>query len=274
MVPPTRPPGRARLRFALGLLLVVALLATWYGLAWLRHGPPLRGQTVAIAHRGGPGSGDAPEGTLAAFRSAIDAGADWLEFDVRRTSDGALVVLHDETVDRTTDGTGAIASLTLAQVRALDAGGGATIPTVEEVVELAANAGVPILPEIKDGPAHAGVTGQLVDLLRVEGYLDRAVIQAFEAETLVELRRIAPGVRACWLTGLWQFDLTQPPADAAYVCPMGEMVLLDPDMIRSAHASGRVVFAWWGALESPATDALLEAYGVDGIIVDDLRPLD
>ena len=53
---------------------------------------------------------------------------------------------------------------------------------------------------------------------------------------------------------------------------MGEMVLLHPDMIRSAHAAGRVVFAWWGALESPATDAVLAAYGVDGIIVDDLRP--
>jgi glycerophosphoryl diester phosphodiesterase len=80
--------------------------------------------------------------------------------------------------------------------------------------------------------------------------------------------------RPCWLTGLWQFDLTEPPADAAYVCPMGEMVLLHPDMIRAAHAAGRTVFAWWGALESPATDAILEAYGVDGIMVDDLRPLD
>jgi glycerophosphoryl diester phosphodiesterase len=255
-------------------LVVVAIVTTWYGVAWLRHGHPLGGVTVAIAHRGGSGGTEAPEGTLAAFQDAADAGADWLEFDVRRTSDGVLVVLHDATVDRTTDGTGPIATLTLAQVRTLDAGGGATIPTVEEVVDLAASAGLPILPEIKDGPAHAGVTGQLVDLLRAKGYLDRAVIQAFEAETLVELRRVAPEARACWLTGLWQLDLTRPPANAAYVCPMGEMILLHPDMIRSAHASGRIVFAWWGALESPATDAVLEAFGVDGIIVDTLRPLD
>jgi glycerophosphoryl diester phosphodiesterase len=253
---------------------VVALVATWYGVAWVRHGPPIRGETVAIAHRGGPGGEGGPEGTLAAFGAAVDAGADWLEFDVRTTSDGVLVVLHDASVDRTTDGTGAIASLTLAQVRALDAGAGATIPTVEEVVDLAAGAGVPILPEIKDGGAHPAAAEQLVELLRAKGYLDRAVIQAFEAETLVELRRVAPEAKACWLTGPWQFDLTEPPADAAYVCPMGEMVLLHPDMIRAAHASGRTVFAWWGALESPATDAILEAYGVDGIIVDDLRPLD
>jgi glycerophosphoryl diester phosphodiesterase len=253
---------------------LVAVVTTWYGIAWLRHGPPLSGEIIAIAHRGGPGGTGAPEGTLAAFQAAVDAGADWLEFDVRRTSDGALVVLHDATVDRTTDGTGAVAGLTLAQARALDAGSGATIPTVEEVVDLAAGAGVPILPEIKDGPAHVGMTGQLVDLLRAKGYLNRAVIQAFEAETLLELRRVAPEARACWLTGLWQFDLTQPPADAPYVCPMGEMILLQPDMIRSAHASGRVVFAWWGALESPATVAVLEAYGVDGLFVDDLRSLD
>lgn len=258
----------------MGSVLVVGLLATWYGVAWSRHGPPISGETVTIAHRGGPGGGDAPEGTLAAFQASVDAGADWLEFDVRQTSDGVLVVLHDDQVDRTTDGTGPIDSLSLADVRALDAGGGATIPTVEEVVDLAVEAGLPILPEIKDGPGHPGVTRQLVDLLRAKGYLDRAVIQAFEAETLVELRRMAPEARACWLTGLWQFDLTQPPADAAYVCPMGEMVLLHPDMIRAAHASGRIVFAWWGALESPAANVLLETYGVDGIIVDDLRTLD
>jgi glycerophosphoryl diester phosphodiesterase len=252
----------------------MAVLATWYGTAWLRHGPPISGTTVAIAHRGGS-AGDGPaEGTLAAFQAAVDAGADWLEFDVRRTSDGELVVLHDATVDRTTEATGAIDDLTLAEVRTLDAGDGATIPTVEEVVDLAARAGLPILPEIKDGPAQPGVTGQLVDLLRAKGYLDRAVIQAFEAETLLELRRVAPEARACWLTELWEFDLTQPPADAAYVCPMGEMVLLHPDVIRSAHASGRTVFAWWGALENPTADALLEAYGVDGIMVNDLRPLD
>ena len=213
-----------------------------------------------------------PRARWAAFRASIDAGADWLEFDVRRTSDGALVVLHDATVDRTTDGTGPIDSLSLAQVRALDEGGGATIPTVEDVVDLAAKADLPILPEIKDGLAVPGMTGELVDLLRAKGYLDHAVIQAFEAETLNELRRLAPDARACWLTGLWQFDLTEPPADAAYVCPMAEMVLLHPDMIRAAHASGRKVFAWWSALESPATNAFLEAYGVDGIIADDVRP--
>lgn len=253
--------------------MIAALVAVWYVIAWLRHGPPVDGRTAAIAHRGAPRGSGLPENTLAAFRAATEAGADWLEFDVRRTSDGVLVVLHDDTVDRTTDGTGRVADMTLAEVRALPPGDDATIPTVEEVIDLAAAAGVPILPEIKAGPADPGVTGQLVELLRAKGYLDQAVILAFEAETLEELRRIAPDARVCWLTRV-AFDVTRPPADATYVCPMAEIVLLNPDMIRAAHADDRIVFAWWLGLQSPAANAVLQAFGVDGLIVDDLAALD
>ncbi len=224
-----------------------------------------------IAHRGAPASSGAPENTLAAFRAAIDAGADWLEFDVRATRDGRLVVLHDATVDRTTDGSGAIADLTLEQARALDAGNGERIPTVDEVVGLAMAAGVPILPEIKGGPEHPAIAPALVDLLRGHGYVDRTVVQAFEVETLVTLRELAPDLRTCWLTGLWQLDLASPPADARYVCPMADLVLLNPDMVRAAHASGRTVFAWWTTAETAITNTLLVGYGVDGIIVDDVR---
>ncbi len=262
--------SRARRRFAARLVFAILLVSVvWYGIPWLRR-IPAAAPLATIAHRGGPASG-APEGTIEAFAAAIDAGADWLEFDVRRTADGALVVLHDATVDRTTDGAGPITSLTLAEVRGLDAGGGARIPTVEDVVGLARAAGVSIMPEIKDGVANPGVTPQLVDVLRDSEYLDRAVIQAFESETLEELRRVAPEAKACWLTGPWQFDLSSPPADAAFVCPMGEMVLLHPDLVRQAHAAGRTMFVWWGGTESTIGNAILAAYGVDGLIVDDVR---
>jgi glycerophosphoryl diester phosphodiesterase len=259
-------------RLALLLTAAAFLLVAWYGAAWVRH-IPADGPTAAIAHRGGPATSGTAEGTLEAFRAAIDAGADWLEFDVRSTSDGVLVVMHDETVDRTTDGTGPVSSLTLEAVRALDAGGGARVPTVEEVVALAASAGVRVLPEVKDGAAYPEVAGQLVDLLRTAGYLDRAVIQSSDTATLLRLGDIAPEAATCWITGLWQLDLSSPPGDAAYVCPMGEMLLLNPDSIRGAHAAGRRVFAWWSRAESGATDAILEAYGVDGLILDDLRGL-
>jgi glycerophosphoryl diester phosphodiesterase len=263
---PTRRLGVARGRGV--ILLALAITAAWYGLAWVRHVPANQPRLV-IAHRGAAGGG-APEGTLAAFRAAIDTGADWLEFDVRSTSDDVLVVLHDATVDRTTDGQGRVADLTFEQVRALDAGDGATIPTVEEVVGLAASANVPILPEIKDGPRDPLVAGRLIDLLRRDDYLDRAVIQAFEAETLASMRELAPEARGCWLTGLGEFEIAAPPIEVDYVCPMGEMLLLNPDTIRQAHAAGLGVLAWWSVAESALTDRILEGYGVDGLIVDDV----
>jgi glycerophosphoryl diester phosphodiesterase len=252
------------------LLGLAVLVAGWYVVPWARHLPPAE-PIVAIAHRGAPLTSGAPENTLAAFRAAIDAGAAWLEFDVRATRDGRLVVLHDATVDRTTGGSGAIASLTLEQARALDAGNGERIPTVDEVIALARATGASILPEIKDGPGQPPIAPALVELLRTTGYADQTVVQAFEADTLLALRDLAPDIRTCWLTGLWQLDLSSPPADARYVCPMGEMVLLNPDMVRGAHAAGRTVFAWWSLADTPVTNAVLAGYGVDGIMVDDVR---
>ena len=114
-----------------------------------------------IAHRGGSGLG--PENTLAAFRRSLAAGADVLEMDVRTTADGHLVVLHDATVDRTTDGRGAVKEMTLAQIKALDAGyrwtadqgrsfpfrgRGITVPTFSEVLETFAE--TPMIAEIKE----------------------------------------------------------------------------------------------------------------------------
>jgi glycerophosphoryl diester phosphodiesterase len=112
-----------------------------------------------------------------------------------------------------------------------------------------------------------------VDLLRDEGYLDRAVIQAFEAETLASVLAIAPDAETCWLTGPWQLDAGSVPAGVSHICPMGEMVLLNPDLVRQAHAAGLRLFAWWQFGETGVTNTILEAYGVDGIIVDDLRSL-
>lgn len=257
-----------------GALLVILLVAGagWYGLAWIRHTDPAEPLQV-IAHRGGPGSAEAPEGTLAAFRASAAAGADWLEFDVRATRDGVLVVLHDPTVDRTTDGTGSVHDLTFEELRALDAGGGAQVPSVAEVIDLARDAGLPILPEVKDGPEHPEVAPALLDLLDETGYLDRAVIQAFEPEELARIHALRPAAETCLLTRAWAFDPAAIPSGTRTVCPMGELLLLNPDAIRQAHASGHRVFAWWGIAESGVGNGVLRAFGVDGLMVDDLSPL-
>ena len=116
--PAARP--RSRRRFFAQLVSLCWPASALVRATWLRRSPAAEPLAV-IAHRGGADGTGTPEGTIGAFEAALAAGADWLEFDVRRTSNGVLVVLHDETVDRTTTGTGPIAGMTLAEIQALDA---------------------------------------------------------------------------------------------------------------------------------------------------------
>jgi glycerophosphoryl diester phosphodiesterase len=246
------------------ILVLVSLI--YYGVQALLRTPPLTPLQI-IAHRGGPKY--APENTMAAFRNAIDQSADWLEFDVQMTKDGALVVIHDETVDRTTDGTGAVRDLTLEQIRALDAGQGEKVPTFQEVLELAKTRGVKILPETKFAHLYPGVEEKMLQALEQADYLDRTVIQSFEPDSLERLHTLEPRANLCALYGLWQFNVGAPPGEAKFVCPMAEMVLLNPSMIRQAHKEGRPAFIWFQLLENPFVSGMMGFFGADGLIVND-----
>jgi glycerophosphoryl diester phosphodiesterase len=247
--------------------LAFILLLLYYGSFLLLRGP-IPARPVAIAHRGD--SAHQPESTLASFRSAIDAGADWLEMDVQMSDDGHLVVIHDTTVDRTTNGSGQVADLTLAQLQALDAGNGEQIPTFADVLALASDANTPIMPEAKSPELYPGLEMKIVEALNAASYADRAVVQSFDSASLVRLHEIAPDLPLCVLYGLGHFDLSGPQlGDATAVCPMAEMVLLYPWMLRQAHDEGRKVYVWFGALEHPWTIRLLVEFGADGVIADD-----
>ena len=246
------------------MLLLLAVL--YYAAQAVLRTPPLSQLQVA-AHRGG--LKHAPENTLAAFRSGIAQGADFLEFDVQRTRDGALVVIHDETVDRTTDGSGTVGDLTLEEIRTLDAGGGERVPTFGEVIALAKADGVRVMPEAKSPELYPGLEEQMLQELRETEYLDQAVIQSFDADALERLRALDPDVKLCALHGLWDLDLSAAPGEAQYACPMAEMVMLYPTMIRQAHSEGRQVLPWFLVTESPFTIKLLRFFGADGFIVDD-----
>src|SRR5438270_12822926 len=125
---------------------------------------------IIIAHRGG--SAEAPENTMAAFRHAIDIGMRFVELDVQMSREGELVVMHDETVDRTNDGTGAIHDMTLEELRNLDAGSwfgpqfvGEKIPMLREVLELCMGAGVGVVIELKAPEINVGLEEKVVKLL-------------------------------------------------------------------------------------------------------------
>src|SRR5436309_263912 len=141
-------------------------MATTADLSWLRRTPGA--PPFIVAHRGA--SALAPENTLAAFRRALEAGAPAVECDVHLTADGAPIVIHDARVDRTTNGTGEVASLTLAALRALDAGGwfdprfaGERLPTLEETLAIAAGRSR-VFVELKPGGGAALVDRALAEI--------------------------------------------------------------------------------------------------------------
>jgi len=257
----------------LGLILLLLLL--YYGSYFALQGPRAAHPQV-IAHRGAHRgqSGHLPENTLAAFREAVALGADRLEFDVQMTRDGTLVVIHDETVDRTTNGSGRVADLTLAEIRALDAGQGEQIPTFEEVLDLAQKAGIPMIPEAKSPHLYPGLEEQMLRQIEAAAYIDQTVIQSFEAAALDKIWALNPAISICALHGRWDFKLGDPqPGQADIVAPMAEMVILYPWMIKQAHAADHQVLVWFGYIEHPLIIRFLLALGADGLIVDDTATL-
>jgi glycerophosphoryl diester phosphodiesterase len=249
----------------LSLLILLPLL--YYGLYFFKRGP-LPTNPQLIAHRGGPAY--APENTLAAFRYAIALGVDWLEMDVQMTQDGVLVVIHDETVDRTTDGTGAVANLTLAQTHALDAGNGEQVPTFEEVIALAKEAGVKILPEIKSPHLYPGIEAKVVQAVVDADYVEKTIIQSFDPQAMDTVHTLNPDIQLCQLYGQGDFDVSGPqPGSAKRVCLMAEMVILYPWLVKQAHDEGHPAFVWFGLIEHPLMMRFLLALGADGLIVDD-----
>ena len=135
-------------------------------------------QTIRIgAHRGA--MCHAPENTIAAFEKAIDFGTYRIECDIRRTGDGHLVMMHDATVDRTTDGTGELAAMTLTQVQELVVGDTTTVPTLRETLECARGR-CRLLLELKD----TGIAPQVVAEVAAAGMLDECTLISFDEDNL------------------------------------------------------------------------------------------
>ncbi|MBC7290298.1 MAG: glycerophosphodiester phosphodiesterase [Actinotalea sp.] len=229
--------------------------------------------TVVVAHRGN--SSVAPENTLAAFEAAWRAGADAVELDVQLTADGHVVVIHDETLDATTDLIGALASTELATVRTADAGGwfspsfaGQRVPTFAEVLDLlAARPGIDLLLEVK-GAWTVDQVRRVTEPIAATGLLDRVVAQSFWPETVAALRTAAPDLRRGLLVLEAGPNLLERCAELDVVTcnPHGLLLLQQPDLVDRLHAAGLQVVVW--TLNEPDQWAAAVALGVDGIITD------
>lgn len=276
------------------VLIVLGIVLAGYGVALLWPGPQpvshpwLDGRTVERAERiaHGGGLGRAPANTLAALEQAMADGADVLEVDTQLTADGVLVLMHDDTVDRTTDGTGAVADLTLAGVQALNAafgyegepadrfaGSGITVPTLAEA--FAAFPDTRWIVEIKPDTEEAARV--MCETIREAGMETRALVGSFHDSAMGHFRAFCPEVATGMARnealsfyimarlGLAKFHPTR--AAAMQVPPHASgLDVVHPRFVSAAHARGIAVQVWT-INDADEMEALI-ARGVDGIITD------
>jgi len=192
---------------------------------------------LVTSHRGA-GSLE-PENTLRAMRRAMSLGVDQIETDVQLTRDGHLVLMHDPTVDRTTNGTGKVAELTFAEIRQLDAGHGERIPTLEEALALTREK-VVLQIELK-GPATAL---PVVRAVEAADAVDQVILTSFKHRWLVEVRTQNPRLRTGALWGRLPVDVVQQTQRLGLHALHIWHEFIDQQLVNDAHRHGLFVRAW------------------------------
>ncbi|MDM5314888.1 glycerophosphodiester phosphodiesterase family protein [Fictibacillus sp. b24] len=232
---------------------------------------------IVAAHRGVPSL--APENTMVGYRMAYDLGADQIETDVQITKDGHLVIMHDNTVDRTTNGTGAVDQLTLEEVRALDAGiykgeefAGEKVPTFKEFLQEFKGKDVVLLVELKD---H-GIEQQVIDEIKSEGMMDQVSMQSFYLDSMQLMNEIAPELPIGYL-----FSAAEPKTLDAKLKNAKKMVdygtrndvtlnasygTVYAEFIKYMRQRGQMSMHWTFRAEAPFVDKLKQ--GLIGPITD------
>jgi len=225
---------------------------------------------LVIAHRGA--SGYAPENTLAAFKRAIALGATFIETDLQLSRDSRFVAIHDDTVNRTTGGTGKVHDLSLADLKRLDAGAwfgsefaGERIPTLDEILEFSKKHDVVFYLELKPGGSWGGEHA-LIGALRESQEVARTVVISFDAGVLEGLRKIEPTL----MTGLLFDGQIARPLDKAVEVGARQLAvrgdLVTPALLTEARKKDLQVVCW--TVNQPAHMRLLIDAGVDGIMSD------
>ncbi|GAA2227103.1 MULTISPECIES: glycerophosphodiester phosphodiesterase [Streptomyces] len=242
---------------------------------------------LVIAHRGA--SAYAPENTLAAVDRAAELGIRWVENDVQRTRDGKLVVIHDDSLRRTTNAEEVfpgrapwkVKDFTAAEIARLDAGSwfgrayaGARVPTLDQFVHRLDRHRQKLLLEIKNPKLYPGIERQTLKVLNDEGWLDRPhragrlIVQSFSAASVRTVHRLKPGVKTALLGTPPMSDLVHYARFADQINPSHSS--LSPAYVSSVqsfdgpHGKPMKVFAW--TVNDARTARRVAGYGVDGII--------
>jgi glycerophosphoryl diester phosphodiesterase len=234
-----------------------------------------RGEVMNIAHRGA--SGYAPENTFAAYFLALKMKADYLEIDVQMSRDGELVLIHDKTVERTTDGNGLVSEKTLHELKELDAGGwfsgefkNERIPTLPEVFATLRTK-VGFLIELKNPSLYPGIEEKLVRTLESFRLAesDQIIVQSFDEKAVQRIKKRLPKISVGVLVkysiwGISSAKLKEISAYATYVNPNRR--LITKKLVKRIHQNGMKVIPY--AVYRKKTIQSFYNLGVDGIICD------
>lgn len=232
-------------------------------------------KSLCIAHRGF--SAAAPENTLAAIVKGMAAGADGCEFDVYASKDGVAVLMHDDTVDRTTNGTGKVSDLTVAELKKLDAGSwkgrafaGEPVPTLLEVLKAMKGKGCKAMIEVKPD----GIAKPVVEAIRAAGMVDSCYVISFKDKAIADARALEPRLHGALVVGGRRKGSVARRArylaDRAKKCGAEILDLdyhmLSPELVEELHRLGFKVWCW--TVNDVAVMEALARWGVDGITTD------
>ncbi|MFI5823285.1 glycerophosphodiester phosphodiesterase [Streptomyces rishiriensis] len=212
---------------------------------------------LTIGHRGVMGV--EPENTLRSFVAAEQAGLDVIELDLHLSKDGALVVMHDPDVDRTTDGAGAIADRTLAELRTLDAGCGERVPVFEEVLDAVRT---PLQAEIKDVRAARA----LAEVMQARALMGRVEVSSFHDEAVAEIGRLVPGVRTALIGSRYGLDIVDRAVTAGAATLCLNLRRLTLEIVEEARERGLRIIGW--VVNTQDQLRLARAFALDGATTD------
>ena len=220
---------------------------------------------IVTAHRGA--SHAAPENTLSAMAAAVEAGAEFAELDVRLTADGQVVLMHDRTLDRTTNGTGDLWDFSMDELRALEAGSwfseefdGEPIPTLREVMRFAKGQ-LKLNIEIKTSREEPAIAAAVVDIIRSEECGADCMVTSFSREIVEEVKRIAPEIRTGFIFGE---DYPDDVFDGNWDLLSCYHEVVDSAFVARAKQSGKSVHVW--TVDERDLMLRLIRLGIDGII--------
>ncbi|MCX4910919.1 glycerophosphodiester phosphodiesterase family protein [Streptomyces sp. NBC_00878] len=212
---------------------------------------------LTIGHRGIMGV--EPENTLRSFIAAQQAGLDLIELDLHLSKDGALVVMHDADVDRTTDGSGPIAEKTLAELRVLDAGRGERIPVFEEVLDAVT---APLQAEIKDVAAARA----LAEVMNRRDLVGRVEVLSFHDEAVAEIARLVPGVRTALVASRYGIDVVERATAVGATSLVLNIRRLTLEVVERARKADLRIIGW--VVNTQDHLRLVRALELDGATTD------